>query len=86
MDTTWLSLFERHVQVAGIVFIVGYILRNHGILVEARRRLNQLWWDRCARVQEQYTALGAVNGSVIPPPHSVKEQRNGDRDAPLSQL
>lgn len=72
LGENWLTVLEHHIQFATFLAVVGYVLRNHSVIVEARRRLNQLWWDHCAQEQEPYTSLGSANGSVVPPHPSRK--------------
>jgi hypothetical protein len=67
MPETWLTQIEHHVSFAFIVFVGGAFLRNHKLIIKAKQRLNDLWWDRCADRQEPYQPIENGSPAVIPP-------------------
>jgi len=46
METT-LTLTIHGLTLAGIVTILGFLLKQHGVFVRAKDRLNSLWREYC---------------------------------------
>jgi hypothetical protein len=63
----WLAQIEQHVTLGGILLVCGILLRNHKIIIRAKDRLNDLWWDRCTQRRELYTPLENGQSPVMPP-------------------
>lgn len=75
IELGWIDAAERHVTFFGVWGVIVFIFHKYGIFLEAKRRLNDLWWDRCAQRQEPYRPVDGTNGSVIPP---VPQTHHGD--------
>jgi hypothetical protein len=71
VNENWFTQVEHHISLAAILTICGVFLKNHKLVIKAKERLNDLWWDRCASRQEPYTPVENGAPAVVPPqrPH-----------------
>lgn len=72
IEQGWITAVEQHVQFGAALVFIGWLLKNHALFLEAKRRLNTLWFGHCARTEEPYTPLGNGQQAVTPPPHAGK--------------
>lgn len=64
---TWFTQLEKHVSFGVILVVGGIFLKNHRLFIRGKERLNDLWWDRCAKRQEPYTPVENGSPAIVPP-------------------
>ena len=71
----WLTEIEKHVSFGFILAVCGVFLKNHKLVIKVKERLNDLWWDRCADLQEPYIPIENGTSPVVPQPRTEPRWR-----------
>lgn len=64
---TWLTQFEHHITLGAVLIVLGWIFKNHKIVVRGKDRLNTLWYRFCQQTQQPYSPLENGQAPVVPP-------------------
>lgn len=63
---SWFAQFEHHFNAAASLVILGWIFKNHRVVVRGKDRLNTLWYRYCAQTKQLYTPLENGSAAYIP--------------------
>jgi hypothetical protein len=63
----WFLAAEQHIQFGGFVIIATWLAKKYRVDLEIKRRLNTLWFDRCAARQEPYQPVENGTPPILPP-------------------